>query len=180
MAFSFLHRPPRKRGGSSWRENALLLTVAGSIIAFMGQLAGTVIPIMYGPQDVSDFSVNIDPISSLNDSQNVHIAFEDVHPILRPYRFKIILKILGMPKGATISVPWLPTEYKAGDSIMVTFKCNPNVSGYFPILIQGIGGDGRMRNATFYLRRNINEIPHSENPIWGDEPEAQEGRRIIT
>jgi len=46
----------------SWYENALLLAVAGSVIAVIGQLAGTVIPIMYGPEDVSDFSIGVDPV----------------------------------------------------------------------------------------------------------------------
>jgi hypothetical protein len=163
MPFSFLHRPSRKRKGNPWYENALLLAIAGSIIAVIGQLAGTLIPIMYGPQDVSDFSINIDPISSYNilpisnddfrDVVDVHIAFEDIHPFLRPYRFKIILKMLGIPKGAYVNVPSLPTEYRAGDTTVMSINCHQNVSGYFPILIQGIGGDGRVRNATFYLSR---------------------------
>jgi len=63
MPFNIRHRPPRKKKYDHWYENALLLAIAGSVIAVMGQLAGTLLPIMYGPQDVSDFSINIDPIN---------------------------------------------------------------------------------------------------------------------
>lgn len=42
-----------------WYENVLLLAVAGSIIAVIGQLAGTIIPIMYGPEDISDFFIEL-------------------------------------------------------------------------------------------------------------------------
>ncbi len=68
MPFNFLHRPTRKKGRSRpWYENALLLAVAGSIIAVVGQLGGTVIPLKYGPTDISDFSISVSPVSTYMD-----------------------------------------------------------------------------------------------------------------
>ena len=104
MPFNFRHSPSRKKEPRSWYENALLLAAAGSIIAVIGQLAGTVIPIMYGPQDVSDFSIDINDdvyqIIDVNTTSegrdvNVGIAVEDLHQSLRPYTFKIQFKAVG-------------------------------------------------------------------------------------
>ena len=54
-----------------WFENALLIAAAGSIIALIGTLSSTVMPIMYGSEDISDFSIKLDHISSLFDAQNI-------------------------------------------------------------------------------------------------------------
>lgn len=88
-----------------WHANALLLAVAGSIIAVIGQLAGTVIPIMYGSEDISDFTMNLEPVSRVVDSQNsttldgqyvtANVTIKDLHRWLRPYRFKIQFQALG-------------------------------------------------------------------------------------
>lgn len=93
-----------------WYENALLLGVAGSIIAVTGQLAGTVIPIMYGPQDIDDFNIELYAKSIVFDedlhphivdgqtrypSVHVNITIEDLHRWLRPYRYKIQFHALG-------------------------------------------------------------------------------------
>ncbi len=104
MPFKFLHRPPSKRSKDPWYDNALLLTIAGSIIVVIGQLAGTVIPIMCGPQDISDFNIDLDPMTDLIDVKNsapdgqyvnVNITIEDLHKFLRPYIFKIQFKASG-------------------------------------------------------------------------------------
>jgi hypothetical protein len=153
LRFSFLRRPSRKRGHNLWYENALLLAVAGSIIAVIGQLAGTVIPIMYGPQDASDFTINIDPINHIaivNESMrvSVNVTADDFHPFLRPYRFKIFLRALGAPKGVRIKFD--PPEIRAKGTSYLDISSN----GIFEdssIVIQGVGADGRTRNATFYL-----------------------------
>jgi hypothetical protein len=179
MPFNFLHRPSRKRKRNPWYENALLLAIAGSIIAVTGQLAGTVIPIMYGPQDVSDFSINIDPISyTIPSNENAEfstkIAIEDLHSILRHYRFKIILNILNIPDNMAIVLnQYGPLEFSAGDTTEIIFRTSPqNFSFTCPIIIQGIGGDGKIRNATLYLnvinpnRRSNETMPN----VWDLKP----------
>lgn len=130
MQFDFLHRPPRKGGRNSWYQNTLLLAVAGSIIAVIGQLAGTVIPIMYGPQDIEDFNVNLDTASIIVDGQSpiskypfeyINITINDLHRWLRPYRFKIQFRALGSINEAyAIFDPpeiQLPARFEMGKSV---------------------------------------------------------------
>lgn len=144
-----------KDGSNSWYENALLLAVAGSIIAFMGQLAGTVIPIMYGPEDASDFSIGVNPVNfkvySENGTMNVgNVSVADFHHRLRPYRFGVFLRALGAPENAKIS--FSPGEIRPGEvsKMAITFGSSL-VYGEYPITIQGMGGDGKIRNTTFIL-----------------------------
>jgi len=146
-----------------WYENALLLAVAGSIIAVIGQLAGTVIPIMYGPEDVSDFSVAVDPVEAtlfLFPESNAYaisppvwnVRIENYHSILRPYRFGVLLKNLGTPEG--MALKFHLAEIHPGDVSRMNFSLSDPSSlaeGEYPIAIQGIGGDGRTRNTTFFL-----------------------------
>jgi hypothetical protein len=140
-----------------WYENALLLAVAGSIIVFIGQLAGTVIPIMYGPQDMSDFSISLNPISvlvqsSMSHAQVINISVEDLHKHLRPYKFGVLLKALDVPAGVII---WFePHEIRPGESSKMVILIPLNTSSMKSenhIIIQAVGGDGKKRNTTFYL-----------------------------
>jgi hypothetical protein len=149
----------------SWYENALLLAVAGSLIAVIGQLAGTVIPIMYGPQDVSDFSIGVDPVEGtmflfpdnysfkLN-PPDWYVKVYDAHPLLRPYQFGVLLKSSEEPNGMTLDFH-LP-EVRPGHVSRMNFTISDSTmsslkDGGYPITIQGIGGDGKRRNTTFYL-----------------------------
>ncbi len=158
-----------KSSARQWSENALLVTVAGSLIVIIGQLAGTIIPIMYGPEDMSDFSIKLDHISAVVDIQNcanqsiesshpvtTKIIVEDLHHFLRPYRFNIYFKALGSldntsaaftPREINFTKRLTPTEL-----LNISIKTNLTEIGVYPIVIQGIGGDGKKRNTTFYLR----------------------------
>ncbi len=185
----FLHRPPRKKEQRPWYENALLLAVAGSIIAVVGQLAGTVIPIMYGPEDISDFNIDLNPINRMIDVQKsmskdgvfvpVNITIEDLHRRLRPYRFKIQFQASG-PINDTdylVDPPYikLPSQFESpklvrstythpyrNGSIQLTFAPQDMTTIYihtrsksigdYPIIIKGIGSDGKTHNSTFTLR----------------------------
>jgi hypothetical protein len=85
--------------------------VAGSIIAVMGQLAGTIIPIVYGPQDISDFYIDINNyFEEFNDIQAFSpgceslyskVVVNDLHPFLRPYESKIHFKAAGSTNNIT-------------------------------------------------------------------------------
>jgi hypothetical protein len=152
-----------------WYENALLLAAAGSVIAVIGQLAGTVIPIMYGPQDVSDFSIGVDPVegtlllfpdnnhpennSYALDPPDWYVKVEDSHAHLRPYRFGVLLKSFEKPEGVSLAFH-LP-EIHPGDVSRMNFTLSSSAislnDGGYPITIQGVGGDGRRRNTTFFL-----------------------------
>jgi len=147
-----------------WYENALLIAVAGSIIAIIGQLAGTIIPIMYGAPDASDFFISITPIgiddniepSTGNETYGDRLAsasvtVEDPHHFLRPYRFGVRLKASGEPNRATIR--FSPPEIRAEEtSDMYISYPHDTKSGDYLINIQATGGDGKLRNATFSLR----------------------------
>lgn len=149
----------------SWYENALLLAAAGSVIAVIGQLAGTVIPIMYGPEDVSDFLIGADPIEATlflfpeDGAYAINPAYwyvrvENFHAYLRPYRFGVLLKSFGEPEGVALAFH-LP-EIRPGDVSRMNFTISESAiyslkEGGYPITIQGIGGDGRKRNTTFFL-----------------------------
>jgi hypothetical protein len=148
-----------------WYENALLLAVAGSIIAVIGQLAGTVIPIMYGPEDMSDFLIGVDPVEGtllLFPENNAyafdppiwHIRVEDSHAHLRPYRFGVLLKAFSEPDGVDLSFR-LP-EIHPDEISRMNFTVSPSALNYlkergYPITIQGVGGEGRKHNTTFFL-----------------------------
>ena len=155
MQFNYSHRPLKKER-RPWYENALLLAVAGSIIIVMGQLAGTLIPIMYGAADASDFSISINPSgiytyeSVINSSFDmVHVTVEDTHPYLRPYRFNVFLRALDVQNGITI---WFdPPEVKPTGASQMHIKFNNYSIKEYPIVIQGMGGDGKIRNSTFYV-----------------------------
>jgi hypothetical protein len=149
----------------SWYENALLLAVAGSVIAVIGQLAGTVIPIMYGPEDVSDFSIGVDPVEGTlflfpeDDAYAIsphywYVKVEDSHAHLRPYKFGVLLKSFEEPEGVALSFH-LP-EIHPGEVSRMNFTISRSTpsslkDGGYPIIIQGVGGDGRKRNTTFFL-----------------------------
>ena len=149
-----------------WYENALLLAVAGSMIAVIGQLAGTVIPIMYGPEDVSDFLVGADPVEAtllLFPEDNAYaidppiwyVKVEDSHSHLRPYKFGVLLKAFSEPDGVDLSFR-LP-EIHPNEVSRMNFTIS-DISAVFsleevgyPITIQGLGGDGRTHNTAFFL-----------------------------
>jgi hypothetical protein len=149
-----------------WYENALLLTVAGSIIVVVGQLAGTIIPIMYGPADISDYSISAIPIyisKNLSEKEtwdeyilDTRLAYADVrvddfHSFIRPYRFGVYLKAINLPKEV-LKVSFDPIEVKAGSASRMRLYLEDTDSLFsHPIKIQGIGGDGKIRNLTIYL-----------------------------
>ena len=153
-------------------KNALLIAIAGSIIVVMGQLAGTVIPIMWGPEDISDFSIKLDRTYSLvevqmpnnitmNDTGPVNITIEDLHPILRPYKFNVNIQAFGNAginiKCQNPETGGLTQEAKSGDTLYVGIFTNITKPGYYPIIFQGTGSGERKRNATFYLSVVSNE-----------------------
>lgn len=148
-----------------WYENALLLTVAGSIIVVVGQLAGTIIPIMYGPGDISDYSISSSP-AFVNRSDHkiysestsggkffvVKLGIDDIHPYLRPYRYEIYFRATNFPKEV-VYVYFYPSEAKVGNTVLMSFFIEKAVelNGSPMIRVQGIGENGKIHNLTIYL-----------------------------
>lgn len=143
-----------------WHENALLITIAGSIIVVIGQLAGTIIPIMFGPEDISDFSLSANPTYiyiNQSEEKNAYsyrtavINIEDFHPYLRPYRYYVYLNVIDKPSG----VDWSflnPEQGKAGETSTLSLLVSNESKIYSdPITIEGIGENGKVRNITIYL-----------------------------
>jgi hypothetical protein len=163
-----------------WYENALLLTIAGSIIVVVGQLAGTIIPIMYGPDDISDFSITVNPSymninlsdkskmtymsSSANRAFIAEVKIEEFHPYLRPYKYEIYLKALDLPEDMP-KVSFYPKEVRAGGKARMFLEINKeldnratlrsNCCGFYfsggTFKIQGIGENGKRHNLTVYF-----------------------------
>jgi hypothetical protein len=194
MAFNFSRKRTKKYQKSSWHENALLLAVAGSIIAVMGQLAGTIIPIVYGPQDISDFSIDLngdidqfyDVADLIPGKESIYVNITvNIHPFLRPYESKIYFKAIGPMKNTTalfdppeiklqrrlsflefvFPLQSIKSKHNYSNSDGTQFdqvelkpyesRLNINIknatSGKYPITIQGIGNNGKIRNTTLYL-----------------------------
>jgi len=60
-SFNFLRRKTPKRG-HTWYENPFWVTIIASLLLIIGQVLATVVPILLNPNDISDFSLSINPI----------------------------------------------------------------------------------------------------------------------
>ncbi len=190
---------------SRWFENTLLVAVAGSIIALIGTFASTIMPITYGPEDISDFSIKVESKSLKFDVQNitndrnnsawVDIRVDDFHKWLRPYRFMIHFQALGSSINNTYALfdptdMILPSPFDFGkyrsplnqsgkhilmplDMVRVHITTKSTDEGTFPVLIQGVGSNGKIRNATLYIKILSHEDYQLANkgqlPILGDK-----------
>jgi hypothetical protein len=127
-------------------------------------LAGTIIPIMYSPSDISDFSISVTPVylyKNMSDNQSIfggefayaEVKIYDYHKYLRPYRYDIFLQASNLPdevEKVYFEPPWVkPNEISRMNILLRTYLVD--YFSDYPIRIQGIGGDGKIRNTTFYL-----------------------------
>jgi hypothetical protein len=145
-----------KRSTKEWSLTALLFTIGGSIVIIIGQLAGIMLPIMWGAQDFSDFSITLNHSSAVFDGessshipQRVDFAVTDIHHWLRPYRFNIFFRALGAINDsyAIFNPEEISFLYSPLNLLNDTIKCNVTIQtnltkiGVYPIVIQGIGGE---------------------------------------
>lgn len=145
-----------------WYENALLIAVAGSIVVVVGQLAGTLIPIMYGADDASDFSVSVNPpygqfsFDGMAGTAIAKIDVTDFHELLRPYRHAVHLSVMNKPES--LDVKFNDNDKRPPIRTNLTiYAYNLSAQPFSQELdIQAIGGDGRRRNCTLVL-----EVQHS-------------------
>ena len=139
-----------------WYEMPLTIAIVGSIIAVVGQLSGTVIPIMWGPESVSDFAIYVSATKvTLYPYQNqviTSVAVKDLHSFLRPYMHTIHLMADNPPKGINI-------EFTKGDlrgssitGMVISHKPNQIIpSGKYLLNIVALGGDGKKRKCAVRL-----------------------------
>lgn len=169
---------PRSKGQRSWYESPfwgpLTIAIIGAFIVLFGQFATIVLPVYLGP-DVSDFSLICDPsfietgmgLSPINPSEELimpwhntaqisaQLSINSVHP-LRNYTRQVYVKILKQP-GIWVE----PNEFVlyAGQSArfhIMVFVDNLTINGTIhPMVIQGIGEDGKKRDCTVIIK-----VPH--------------------
>jgi|GEM_PF-3029890 len=170
----------------TWYEVPIMVTICGSLLIIMGNVVTTLVPIMYGPVDSSDFYITVDPISveaiqmpedsslpsniftiisiapkglqQVNDSspagQVIHQAFAEVHDSqdgIRPYKNIVFLRVVEKPPEISIDFehPQDEPTFKTRMFVYIN-RTNRSIADY-PVTIQGIGGDGKRRNSTFYV-----------------------------
>lgn len=181
----------------SWYKNPFWVAVVGSCIIIAGQLFSTYLTI-YTSNEAGDFSVSTDRISfsfyKLNNTIlpptedllgfyepngtacteayfGVNINVIDTHPLLRPYNHNVIIKPPSkLPKGIYAYVAWpegKPSFSRVID-ILVTNETSP---GIYPITIQAIGGDGKIRSCECYI--TIHPMVYHINPEYYDLQYAQ-------
>lgn len=172
---------PRMNSKDPWYNRPILITIAGSIIVLVGQLAGTILPIYYSPNSISDFGVSINPplctyrYNITNDTINglqegilaerelATVEVDDFHQFVKPYHYDVSLRALDVPEGMSIifETPNKRPPYKSGCRLQIPLHYPP---GEYPITIQGIGGEGKRRNTTLVLNV-IDESKKAPVPI---------------
>ena len=163
MSFNFSHRPSRKKD-RPWYESLfwgpLVIALVGAFIAASAQITATILPIYFGPPSLCDFSITIEPsadtITVYEDKVyeiNKNISVIDLHPLIKPYKHPVYVKIIGtLPKGVIVILQ----GFKGGRlplNIQMTIQINNTeyIPGEHEIQIQGIGEDGIKRNCTYFL-----------------------------
>ena len=69
---------------------------------------------------------------------------------MRPYRFNVYLQAYDL--SPYVLVDFYPSDIEPGrTSNMTIFIKNPGFKANLPIKIQELGGDGKRRNATYYI-----------------------------
>jgi hypothetical protein len=117
------------------------------------QLVNTILPIMYGPSETSDFSINAEPPAGFMTIRNqtvvAEINVEDIRGRIRPYRHTVHLYSKGH-KDCNFS--FYPNDLKPPFKSKMTIRpAIPRTEVNREISIFGLGGDGRKRNTSYLL-----------------------------
>jgi hypothetical protein len=117
------------------------------------QIVTTILPIMFGPTDTSDFNINVEPpagdLELNNPILKSEIIVEDLNHWLRPYSHSVHLEAI------------LPTDLKAYfennnlkppfETTITIYPVNRSKNQKVEIMITALGGDGKRRNATLLV-----------------------------
>jgi len=147
----------------------LVIAVIGAVI----QITNTVIPITFGTDGVSDFSVSISPgidhiyvyneTGFTNISDNISVI--DVNKYIRPYKHPVYVKLIRetVPQGVIITL-----QNKGAGMLPITMQMNITIdhskymTGEYEIIIKAIGEDGLFRNGTYFLSLDDKTTTKSE------------------
>ena len=153
----------------------MIVAIVGAFIAFIATLCQTIIPIYFSSES-SDFSVFVNPIDieatpleseilpSLlqiwnpeleNRSKSIKlppiVEVQNVHNVISPYKHSVYLKIESSNPNIYVEFD-KPEEMPYFKTNMSVYIKNTNKSViHYPIIVQGIGGNGKIRNCTFYV-----------------------------
>ena len=167
-------------GKLKFTDSSRNIAIAGTLVLVTAQLigafSGATFPILLGP-DVSDYSISCNPVylkivipdslideevsARLNHTSPKHYVFQDylinisannLNP-LRKYNQQIYLESIDPPEFNT-SI-FFPSVLKIGESTKLSIftRLNNLRRGQeYPIVIQGIGSDGKKRNCTIAIK----------------------------
>lgn len=160
---TFGQKPSQKKP-IPWYESNLLgplaIALIGAFIAASAQITATILPIYFGPANLCDFSITINPgtdnilMHSRTGSTNIeeNISITDLHQWIKPYKHPVYVKVIGsLPPGVVVGL-----QNKVGRlPLNIQMDIKIDNSTYEPkeyeIIIQGIGEDGLVRNSTYFL-----------------------------
>lgn len=193
MPFNFIHRPPRKKEPRPWYESPLwgplLIALVGAFIAASAQITATILPIYFGPADLCDFSIMIQPgtdnVIVYNNSSTIEkierINVTDLHSLIKPYKHPVYVKVISvLPKGVNVFLQNKAGALPLNIYMIIKIDSGEYVPGEYEILIQGTGEDGLRRNCTYFLNlqrgvseenKNIDKIIANNYRIYGNDLE---------
>lgn len=118
----------------------------------MTQLAITLVPVAFGPDYTTDFGVSIHPLNkSAICGKWTYVATVDVenfHQHIHPYRHNVFLDAVEKDMTFAFDPNDLKPPFTAKLNVSASRNCTP---GPRRIIVQAIGGDGRVRNSTYKL-----------------------------
>lgn len=145
-------------GWQSWCEPKLVIPIVSSILLLiLGQLTNTFVDIKYGPEDSADFIVITEPpggeLFANDDYININVSVENRHNFVCPYDRSVYLRLKTMD-----SVTLIPNKEKYNippfTRNLTLYVNRSKLNGSekeIKITIEGIGGDGKERSATYVL-----------------------------
>jgi hypothetical protein len=157
-------------------KKGLIIAIVGAFIAFIATLSQTIIPIYFSSES-SDFSIFIQPInidaipltsnvlpsilkildpSKYENTTNFTstpaiIEVRNIHDKISPYKHTVFLKTISSDPNLYIELnnsEGVP-PFKAEMYVYINQASNSLIQR--PIIIQGIGSNGKTRNCTFYV-----------------------------
>jgi hypothetical protein len=164
---------PAREGRKSWCEPGLVVPIMGSILLLvLGQMTNTFVDIKYGLEDSSDFSIVAEPpgdnVPPNDYYKTINVSVEDRHEFICPYGHTVYLKT-ETPDG--LNAVFLSNNQKPPFTTRLRFGVDREKlknQTEVKITINGIGGDGKIRNATYLLNvyspYPIDKRPNSINP----------------
>jgi tetratricopeptide (TPR) repeat protein len=170
-------------------RKGLIVVIVGALIAFIATLCQAIVPIYFSGESC-DFSVvvqpmNIEPVSIasnvkpsilelINPSINLKeapgsnstatVLVRNVHDVISPFRHPVYLKAI--TNDPDIVIDFEDSEgtpnFKTNMYVYISQKKESILD--YPVIVQGIGGNGKIRNFTFY----ITYITPADNVRRGD------------